>query len=101
MTLTTNVDASSVGMNDRQLRVARCDPPTQFPPLCTIHPAGLQPLKSGHPSLCHPILLESDFLDPGSARLAERNERLSSRVDPTFFKAESPPINASRQPKSR
>jgi hypothetical protein len=101
MALVANIDSSGVGVHDRQLRIARRHPPPQLPPLRTVHPASFQPLESGHSSLCHPILLKSDFSDPGSARLAKKNDRLSSGVDLTFFKAGSPPINASRQPKSR
>src|SRR3954454_15418252 len=96
MTLITNVDSAGVDMNDRQFRIARCYPPPQIPTLCSVHPSGLQSLKSGHSSLRHAILLDSDSSDPGSARVAKETTDSPAGSCRAFFKADSPPINASQ-----
>src|SRR5947209_4967723 len=85
MTFLTNVDSSGMGVHDHQFRIARGYPSPQIPAFRTVHAAGLQPLESGHPSLRHCILLKSDSSDPGSARLAKENDRLSSGVEPSLF----------------
>src|SRR3954454_2387871 len=91
-----NVDSAGVDMNDRQFRIARCYPPPQIPTLRSVHPSGLQSLKSGHSSLRHAILLDSDSSDPGSARVAKETTDSPAGSCRAFFKADSPPINASQ-----
>jgi len=100
MALVANVDASGVGVDDCQLRIARGYPPSQFPTLCAVHAASLQPLECGHLSLGHAMLLKSVFFRPRLGSACEPNARLSNGVSPAFFKAGSPPINTSRRPKS-
>src|ERR1022692_5028455 len=93
--LVPHVNPSGIGMNDCQPGIGRRYLPLQHPPLFPVQTSTFQTLESGHPALCHGILLKSEFR-PGLGSACEETTDSPTGLGRAFFKALGPPQSMPR-----